>query len=267
LECGHDASGPLSLLIARDNCRDKIIIMIAVTFALPAESGEFLRRLTVKARVNRNGIRIIRGKICDRTIEVLHTGVGEKVCWKRIGKFLEDQQFDCLISAGFAGALTDDLQIGDLLLAENFSTVDLNEVRASLSGLSIHVANLLTMPALIDSSEERNKLALKSGAAAVDMETEFIARACAARGVPLLSLRVISDTPHHLFPAPANVLFDIERQQTQILKLATHLLVHPNRVPRLVQFARRIAHARKILGNAVVTVVRDLQPRTQRPSY
>jgi len=241
--------------------------MIAVTFALSAESGEFLRRLTVKTHVNRKGIRIIRGKICDRTIEVLHTGVGEKVCREHIGQFLEDQQFDCLISAGFAGALTDDLQIGDLLLAENFSTVDLNEVRASLSGLSIHVANLLTMPALIDSSEERNKLTLKSGAAAVDMETEFIARACAARGTPLLSLRVISDTPREVFPAPANVLFDIKKQKTQMLKLTAYFLAHPNRVPRIVQFARRIAHARKTLGNALATVVRDLQPRTQKPSY
>jgi adenosylhomocysteine nucleosidase len=102
--------------------------------------------------------------------------------------------------------------------------------------LHIHIANLLTVPALIDSPEERNKLALASGAVAADMETEFIARAFATCGIPLLSLRVISDTPHNRLPAPANVLFDIERQQTRMLKLATHLLAHPN-VPRLAHFA------------------------------
>jgi adenosylhomocysteine nucleosidase len=245
--------------------------MIAVTFALPAESSEFLRRLRDKSHTERDGVRAIRGKIEDRAIEVLHTGVGEKVCRQRLGKFLsarrmtggirggeQDQQFDCLISAGFAGALDNDLKIGDLLLAENFSTVHLSEARASLSGLHIQIANLLTVPALIDSPEERNKLALTSGAVAADMETEFIARACAARGIPLLSLRVISDTPHNCLPAPANVLFDIERQQTRMLKLATHLLAHPSRVPRLVHFASRIAHARKILADALVAVVRGL---------
>jgi adenosylhomocysteine nucleosidase len=232
--------------------------MIAVTFALPAESSEFLRRLRDKSHTERDGVRTIRGKIEDRTIEVLHTGVGEKVCRQRLGKFLQDQQFDCLISAGFAGALDNDLKIGDLLFAENFSTVDRSETRASLSGLHIHIANLLTVPALIDSPEERNKLALASGAVAADMETEFIARACAACGIPLLSLRVISDTPHNRLPAPANVLFDIERQQTRILKLATHLLAHPSRVPRLAHFARRIARARKILADALVAVVRKL---------
>ncbi len=100
--------------------------MIAVIFAVPAESREFLRYLAQKSRTDRKGIRTIRGRIDERLIEVLHTGVGEKVCRQRLEKFLQDQQFDCLISSGFAGALAHDLQIGDLLLAENFSTVDLS---------------------------------------------------------------------------------------------------------------------------------------------
>jgi len=232
--------------------------MIAITFALPAESAEFLRFVRHKTRADRKGIRIIRGKIDDRTVQVLHTGVGERVCRQRVEKFLQDEQVDCLISAGFAGALTDDLQMGDLLIAGNFSTVDLSDRRSLLSSLPIHITVLLTVPALIDSSEERNKLARTSGAAAVEMETEFIARVCAKHGVPLLSLRVISDTSRNLFPAPANVLFDIEQQQTPMLKLATYLLTHPNRVPRLVQFARRVARARKILASALVAVLREL---------
>jgi adenosylhomocysteine nucleosidase len=242
--------------------------MIAITFALPAESAEFLRRLRDKSRADRDGIRTIRGKIDDRAVEVLHTGVGKNVCRQRMAKFLSatgrirrgehDQHFDYLISAGFAGALNDRLQVGDLLIAKNFSTLWSAENRSSLSSLPIHIADLLTVPALINSGEDRNKLALTSGAVAVDMETEFIARACTVHGVPLLSLRVVSDTPKELFPAPTNVLFDIERQQTQMLKLATYIFAHPHRVPRLVQFARRIARARKILADALVALVHGL---------
>jgi adenosylhomocysteine nucleosidase len=242
--------------------------MIAITFALSAESAEFLRRLRDKSRADRNGIRTIRGKIDDHAVEVLHTGVGEKVCRQRMAKFLSargrirrgehDQHFPYLISAGFAGALNDRLQVGDLLIARNFSTLWSAENRSSLSSLPIHIADLLTVPALINSDEDRNKLALTSGAVAADMETEFIARACAAHGVPLLSLRVVSDTPKELFPVPTDVLFDIERQQTQMLKLATYFFAHPHRVPRLVQFARRIARARKILADALVALVHGL---------
>jgi adenosylhomocysteine nucleosidase len=232
--------------------------MIAVTFALPAESSDFLRRLRDKSRINRNGIKIIRGRINDRTVEVLHSGVGEKVCRQRVEGFLEDAQFDCLISTGFAGALTDDLQIGDLLLAKNFSTLDLGAKAASLLSFPIHAAVLVTIPALIESSEERKEIARTTNAAAADMETEFIARTCARHGVPLLSLRVISDTPSELFPAPANVLFDLERQQTPMLKLARHFLAHAHHVPRLFRFARRITRARKILADALVKIVQNL---------
>jgi len=232
--------------------------MIAVTFALPAESSEFLRRLRNKTRADRNGLRIIRGNIDDREIEILHTGVGEKVCRERLEKFLQDQQFDLLISAGFAGALNEELRVGDLLLARNFSTFDLDERRSLFSSLPVHIGDLLTVPALIDSREERNNMANESGAAAVDMETKFIARACAAHALALLSLRVISDTPRNLFPAPPDVLFDIERQQTRVLKLTKYFLAHPNRLPRLTQFARRIAHARKVLASALVDVATAL---------
>src|SRR5438067_12499840 len=232
--------------------------MIAVTFALPAESSEFLSRLKDKSRADRNGIRVIRGKIDDRDIEILHTVDGEKVCRQRVEKFLQDHQFDLLITTGFAGALNDELQPGDLLLAKNFSTIDLNERGLSCSSLPIHVADLLTVSALIDSSNERNKISRASNAAAVDMETEFIARACATHGIPLLSLRVITDTPTHPSPSPGHVLFDIAKQRTDLPKLAAFFLAHPNRIPRLAQFSRRIALARKTLADALVAIVRAL---------
>ena len=232
--------------------------MIAVTFALPEESSEFLRRLRAKSRADRNDISITRGVIDDRQIEVLHTGVGERVCRQRLGKFLDDQRFDLLISTGFAGALNDELQVGDLLLAKNFSTVDLDERRSSFSRLPIHMADLLTAPTLSDSSDERTEIARTTGAAAVDMETEFIARACAAHAIPLLSLRVITDTPREPFPAPAHVLFDVATQRTDLPKLAAFFLTHPNRIPGLLQFARKIAHARKTLADALVAIVREL---------
>jgi len=231
--------------------------MIAVTFALPAESSDFLRQLGNKSPADRNGINIVRGTMYDRTIEVHHTGVGEKACRERLRRFLDDQQFRLLISAGFAGSLTDDLQVNDLLVAKNFSTVDLKQAQSSLSNMSIHAVNMLTVPALIHSSEERKRIARESGASAVDMETEFIARACAVHGIPLLSLRVITDTPGEPFPAPPNVLFDIERQRTDLLKFGTFFLMHPTRVPSLVRLARRIARGRRILASALIAIVRS----------
>jgi nucleoside phosphorylase len=227
---------------------------------LPSESSQFLRRLGNKSRTDRKGISIVRGTIGHRSIEVIHTGVGEKICTERIAKFLENELFDFLISAGFAGSLNHELQVNDLLVAKNFSTIDLKH--ASLSNVSIYAANMLTVPALIDSNEERERIARESRASAVDMETEFIARACTAHGIPLLALRVITDTPTQPFPAPPSVLFDIQQQRTNIAALARFFLAHPGRIPSLIQFARRVARARKILASALNAVVQGIEGRS-----
>ena len=233
--------------------------MIAVTFALPAESSEFLRRLGNKSRADRNGVSIVQGTFDDRSIEVIHTGVGENICRERIAKFLENQQFDFLISTGFAGSLNDELHVNDLLIAKNFSTVDLKHAQSLLSNVSIAAINMLTVPAMIDSSEERERIARESGISAIDMETEFIARACAAHAIPLLALRIVTDTPTQPFPAPPNILFDIQQQRTRVGRFAKFFLSHPTRIPSLVQFSRKIARARRILTNALVEIARKIE--------
>jgi len=234
--------------------------MIAVTFALPAESSGFLRLLQNKSKRRNNGITTIAGKIDNHVIEIFHTGVGGKICRQRIARFLKDRKLECLINAGFAGALNDQLGVGDLLLARNFSTADLSLTLDSLAHLPIHIANLLTVPSMIDSSEERNRIAQTTGAVAVDMETEFIARSCAEHGVPLLSLRVISDTPRHPLPAPPSVLFDLDEQRTHFGRLAFYMAKNPTAIWRLISFARGIGRARERLSNAIIALVRELRP-------
>ena len=234
--------------------------MIAITFALPAESSGFLRLLQNKSKRRNNGITTIVGTIDDHLVEIFHTGVGEKICRQRMARFLQDRQLDCLISAGFAGALDDQLGVGDLLLARNLSTADLSGTLDFPANLPIHVANLLTVPSMIDSREERNRIAQTTGAVAVDMETEFIARACAEHGVPLLSLRVISDTPCQPLPAPPSMLFDLDEQQTNFGRLVFYVAKHPPAIWRLISFARQIGRARKRLSHAIIALVRELRP-------
>jgi hypothetical protein len=76
--------------------------------------------------------------------------------------------------------------------------------------------------------------------------------------VPLLSLRIISDTASQPFPAPPSVLFDIERQQTNFGGMLAYLIRDPGSVWRLFRFGRQIVRARARLTDAIVAVVREL---------
>ncbi len=231
--------------------------MIAIAFALPAESSDFVRLLTKPIIYARDGVESIRGQIHGRSVAVFHTGVGEKSCRANIENFLHQQRFKYLISAGFAGALDEELQIGNLLLSENFSSPELlGSPHLDFAETGPFVGKLATVPGVIDSKAERARWATESGAAAVDMETEFIAAACAAHRVPMLSLRVISDTPSEPFAAPPNVLFDLEKQKTDFGRLAFYLVTHPGALMRLNAFRQRVALARKSLTSALDRLLR-----------
>ncbi len=231
--------------------------MIAITFALPAESSDFVRLLTEPIIYAREGVESIRGQIHGRSVAVFHTGVGEKSCRAHIDSFLRQQQFKYLISAGFAGALEEELQIGNLLLSENFSSPELlGSPHLDFADAGLFVGKLATVPGVIDSKSERDHWAAESGAAAVDMETEFIAEACAAHRVPMLSLRAMSDTPSEPFPAPPNLLFDLERQKTNFGRLALYLVTHPGALMRLNAFRQRVALARQSLTSALDKLLR-----------
>src|SRR5450432_439134 len=121
--------------------------MIAITFALPTESRDFIRLLGDR----------------HREVAILHTGVGEKICRARIGPFLDSHRFDFLISSGFAGGADHSLGVGDLLLAENFSDPEL--LSRARTMLVSRVVKLATADRVIESESERARLARDQGAA------------------------------------------------------------------------------------------------------
>jgi adenosylhomocysteine nucleosidase len=230
--------------------------MIAITFALPAESSDFVRRVGDRRSRRRESLTTIEGKVGNHEIEIMHTGVGEKICHARLPAFLQEARPQLLISAGFAGAVGNDLAAGDLILSRNFSDQRLlTTSKGLLEGRPAHVVKLFTTKAVVDSSAAREEIARSSGAAAVDMETEIIAVECAARGIPLISLRAISDTPAQPLPAPPDILFDVQRQRTNFPGLIAHIMLHPSALGRLGRFAGQVSRARQRLADALITLL------------
>lgn len=218
--------------------------MIAVTFALPTESANFTKLLE-------------RDAISATPVRVVHTGVGESASRRSMEQFLAAHSPRLLISAGFGGALTNELNVSDLLLAQNFTSPQWLERSCSALGENARVGVLATAPGITDTPDERRDLAQRTSAIAVDMETEFIAQACREASIPLIAVRAISDTPAQPMPAPPHVLFDLAAQKTKPATLALHVAKHPASLLRLIAFARRIATTRQRLTWALATLVQD----------
>jgi adenosylhomocysteine nucleosidase len=229
--------------------------MIGITFALPSESSGLVRRLQDVRRHDN----LISGKIDNQEVTILHTGVGAKHCSARLEILLNKTRPSLVISSGFAGGVSEELRAGDLILARNFSDPGLlANAERLLREREPRLVKLFTSTSIIDSVAERNEIAQAAGAAAVDMETGAIADVCKVHGVPLLSLRIISDTAIQPFPAPPSVLFDIERQRTNFGGLLAYLLRDPGSILQLFRFGRQIAQVRASLTEAIVALVKEL---------
>ena len=231
--------------------------MIAITFALPAESADFVRLLEKPSLNSREGVENIRGGLHGKLVAVIHTGVGKMICRQRMEVMFRREKFEWLISAGFAGALEQELRVGHLLIAENYSSPKLLAAhQLDLTADKISLGKLATVPRMIESMAQRETLNNRTGAVAVDMETETIAEICQAHDVLMLSVRAISDTSVEPFPAPAHVLFDLVKQKTDFVRLGSYLLTHPAALGRLNAFRQRIRIARKALTDALDKILR-----------
>jgi nucleoside phosphorylase len=234
--------------------------MIVVTFALPAESSAFIRSLKNVKRVGA----VVWGELKHRTpniehrtsnVCVVHTGVGAARCEERLGNFLSEETPELLIASGFCGGTTDELHPGDLVIADNASDLS-KKARAILPDAVI--GKIHSAGRIIDPTVDRYEIGRQHGAIAIDMETETIARLCAEKSIPVLALRVISDSPAAPFPMPPSVLFDIEKQRANFFPLFGYIMHNPASAIHLTQFSKQITHAKTKLADALCAVLRAM---------
>lgn len=200
--------------------------MILVVFALREEAQDFVRWL----RKN------------PRDVRVVMIGVGAKSVQERLPGLLKKWQPERLILAGFAGSLTNELQLGSVFCASNFSTVP-----SSLPAAILHSSS-----SVIETTTDRAALAKQTGASGVDMESATVSRIASELGISLLVLRAITDTPDAPIPIPFSVSYDLARQKIQSSSILFWLLTHPARWRDFSRFLRHLRMARRALTDALI---------------
>ena len=239
---------------------------ILVTFALTDESRGLLRLLSHPIRLApHDHLSPVEGEFSGRPVVILFTGVGDSAaCQRRLTAALESKRphGDLAISAGYAGALAPALHVSDLLLGQNHSDPALlATARTVLEADSPQIGALSTQPVAAETVAAKPSWATlyaTTQALGVDMETAWIAAACAQVGIPLLSLRVISDAADQPFPVPNHILFDLVRQRPRLVALPCYLLTHPSRLGPFVRFVRGLGLARIRLTRGLAKLLASL---------
>ncbi len=228
---------------------------VAITFALPEESKDFVRRLQGVEHLERGALPVTRGNLEGRSVLVFHTGVGPVSCGARIAA-LFNEEFEFVIAAGFAGGLDPRLQAGQLILATNYSEDGLS-AKARLAQPGIAAGMLTSQASVVECREAKEALREETGASAVDMETETISKALGERRVPLLAVRSVSDAAGDTLAAPYHVWFDPVRQRPRVASLLFYLATHPGRVAPFIKFVGNVTLARRHLTEFLLRFLRE----------
>jgi nucleoside phosphorylase len=234
-----------------------------ILFALPREADGFLREFPPQQRI---ADAPCWARFCGPawlSVLVLQTGMGQARVEKALAWLAGEPRFGgvtckpkLVLSAGFAGGLADNLQVGDLVVAtEVCSQTDVGLATTWPGELSgqwqpfPHRGRILTTSAPVASVEQKTALASHYSALAVDMESAVVARWCQRRQIPFGAIRVISDDARTSFSPELQAL--LANGQPSYLHLAAAAVRSPRLLKELSRLARQTRIAARQLGKAL----------------
>lgn len=153
---------------------------------------------------------------------------------------------NCLMSFGIAGALAPDLRAGDVVISaevvsdgnswhvdEWFQTrvADLAREIGAFQG------PVLGARAILGTEAEKSRAWRETGALAVDLESDVVARIASQAGIPFLVARTIADTAFRELP-PAALLPLSEAGTPNLARVLGSVLRRPRQIGTLIRLAR-----------------------------
>ncbi len=251
--------------------------MIVIFYAFGRELSALKRKFETRAALEVVGLTGFRGKLGAAEVAAIATGIGTDRAREAARRALDIlsrdslSQIDFAISTGVAGALSEGLLPGDLVVADRLiapatnlesgrisgvSAGDLDRVKDALRAAAIRFSTgaILTSARPLLTAAEKRRAKSATGAIAVDMESAVLADAAQSRGIPFACVRAILDTAEEEV-----VGADLADQDGHVrpIKAAGFIVRHPASILTLSRIARNLAMASKSIAVAIEAIVRQ----------
>lgn len=239
--------------------------MIALLGALREEVSGLQKQMGLLEVLAGPTCRLYRGEYRGRDVLLAQTGMGRQSAETATKLVLERYTVDTLISLGFAGALTEEFEVGDAVICAKLYCASepvqeaarpraycsddglLRLAAQALEGTSVRgrTGSGVTVPRLVCSPEERRELGRAFHADIVDMESYWIAQIASGRQVPFVAVRTISDTWQDSLP-PFDQMMTVEGR-LKWRAIFSHFFHHPQHLTVLLTLSQNARRARENL--------------------
>jgi hypothetical protein len=167
---------------------------------------------------------------------VVVSGVGAAAAARACATLIADGAV-ALVSWGTAAGLTDAMTSGRVVIDASLGAIGWAErVVQLLDGVAVR-GRIACPPAVLQTPAHKRALASVTGAAVADMETDTIAGAARAAGLPWLAVRAVADGVDVVVPVSVLRAIDTEGR-VRYGRLGAGLLARPSDVAALPAMAR-----------------------------
>jgi adenosylhomocysteine nucleosidase len=247
---------------------------IGLIAAIPQESKALLRCLKDWKRISLGRFQGIRFRLMDRDCLLVTSGMGVKRAMDSTRILLAAASPHLLISFGIGGAVKDDLHIGDVVVAGNNWLLDTGQLGVSrpLSSLSkaawnaaaqilqLDGARLLAGTAITTRGSQTSLQSMEEmDNPILEMETAGIAQVAAERGIPLLSIRSVSDGPQAPIPFDLAAILD-EKYNFRMSEVLKMVLRRPQIIFQSQQLMQNSRKAADHAARAVIAMLSQPSP-------
>ncbi|MEI8291034.1 MAG: hypothetical protein WCH99_16335 [Verrucomicrobiota bacterium] len=198
-------------------------------------------------------------------ISTLIVGIGRQTAEKSIRSFLCNCSPDRVFTCGFAGGLNPDYNLGDVVfeiadrrdgpLTSNSDGDSWNSsLRNELLAAGAKPVKFACADRIATTAMEKWELWNNTGADAVEMESAAIHAVCAERGIPCITVRVISDTAHEDLPLDFNALSRPDKG-LDFRKLVWAIVRAPGKIGDLMKLQKRTRFAAEQLASVLKKLV------------
>jgi adenosylhomocysteine nucleosidase len=248
---------------------------VAIFSAFPQELKHIRRNISLERTRKETNCTVSTGSHGSADVILVETGMGVSQSESALLRVLQEYSPDAILSVGFAGALYEGADTGDLIWASRVIYLPEGNSESALTShtmaflqvpdednlygalktrMAIRSGSVVTLQRRIEKPDIKRMLPAGIPFLVCDMETYGLARVCLGRKIPFFAIRSVTDRLNEEIP---DVLFNVTDKSGNysLAKALGTIMENPDLVPDVIRLGRNSNKASKNLWQAVEILI------------